>query len=263
MFYHNINPVLLRLGPLSVRYYGLIYALGFILVFYILRKTAIEKRIKNFNVEKSEELALWLILSVIMGARLTTVLIFNPGYYFSDPVEILKIWHGGLSFLGGFVSALIVGNWYCRKNNMNFGKLADIVIIPVSLILGLGRIANFINAELYGIKTSVKWCVVFPNVSGCRHPTQLYEAFAYILIFFIIFFLYKKYLGDYKEKKIIPGTTLWVFGLLYGIFRFIICFWKEQAVFYGLRQGQWFLLVLIIFSVVWLVRNYMIKNKPL
>lgn len=283
MFINNINPVLFHLGSIEIRYYGLVYVIGFIVLYLTLRRIAVKHYVKNFKKEDVEELTLWVILGLLIGARFAAIFIFNPSYYFANPSEMLKIWHGGMAFLGGFVGAFFAGYLYCKKHKINLFKIADILVIPASLMLSLGRLANFTNSELYGIKTSVPWCVQFLNVPGCRHPTQIYEAIAYFFLFIFLLVIYnkkfnmsnfgikKEKIKNLKKEKIKikaikakpekPGINFWTFGLGYGILRFIIGFWKDQPK-HLLKIGQWWCLLLIalsIFFLWWIKRRKRLK----
>ena len=132
MITHNINPVFLSIFGLDIRYYGLIYALGIILALIFMLKKAAEGEIKNLNTDKTYDIFIWMILSVVLGARIFYVLFYDLGYFAKNPLEILAIWNGGLSFHGGLVGAILAAYIFCRKNKIDFLKLTDIIIIPVA-----------------------------------------------------------------------------------------------------------------------------------
>ena len=236
MFYHNINPVLLHIGPLEIRYYGLAYAIGFILVYLYLKKSSNELKLKK---EEVENYTVMLALSVILSARIFYILFYNLKFYLEKPLEMLMLWHGGLSFHGGLFGAVLMSYLYCKKKKLSFLKLADHVIIPISFALFLGRIANFINGELYGRITSVPWAVKFPNAEGFRHPSQLYEAAKNLLIFFVLL--------PMKKRKLRDGIIFAVFLTLYGSIRFALEFFREPEVYLiGLTMGQFLSLITLL-----------------
>ena len=224
MFLHNLNPVLFELGPFEVRYYGLFYALGFIIAYLMLPHLA---KIRNINLSKDDaaDFILYLLIGIVAGARLVYVLVYNPLFYFSSPAEIIKLWHGGLSFHGGFLGAIIASYFFCRKKKIEFYDLADITVVPAALALSLGRIGNFINAELYGRIADVSWCVDYSQnqyvadvPSGCRHPSQIYESFKNFFIFAALWFI--------KDKKLPKGFMFWSFVALYGLLRALAEFFR-------------------------------------
>ena len=149
MFYHNISPVLLEIGPFQIRYYGLFYALGFVIAYFLIYYLAKRKELPLTKDDVADFLV-YEIIGIVLGARLIYVIFYNPLSYLQNPLEIIMLWHGGLSFHGGLAGAIIGGYLFCRKKKMEFYDLADIVVLPVALALALGRIGNFINAELVG-----------------------------------------------------------------------------------------------------------------
>ena len=225
MFFHNINPVLLGLGHFQIRYYGLLYALGFVITYFMLPRLA---RAKGLKISKDDvaDFLVYMIVGVIAGARLAYVLFYNPIYYLQNPFEIIALWHGGLSFHGGLFGAILAGYLFCKRKKIEFYDMADIVVVPVALALALGRIGNFMNAEIYGRITDVPWCVDYsrnkfvenlPN--GCRHPSQIYESIKNFFIFAVLWFV--------KEKKLPKGFMFWNFIALYGLLRTIMEFFRQ------------------------------------
>jgi len=162
----------------------------------------------------------YFILGTIIGGRLGHFLFYDISIFWTNPLQILMIWNGGMAFHGGILGGIIGAFLFLKKSKVKFYEMADKLMMPLAFALFLGRIANFINGELWGPITDVSWCVVFPNILGCRHPSQLYEAFYSILIFFILWFMKSKY----KLKK---GVVFWSFIAMYGLFRFIANFWRE------------------------------------
>jgi len=183
MFYHNIDPNILQLGPLSIRFYGMVYALGFILVSYILQKVATSGKIKNLDKEKAVDVLIYGMIGGLVGARIFHV-ISDFQLYKNNLPGIIAIWNGGLGFQGGLIGAIIVTFFYCKHHEINLFKVFDVVSVPLPLVIAFGRIANFINSEHLGFQTNVNWCVVFQRVDNvCRHPSQLYQSLSQFLIF--------------------------------------------------------------------------------
>jgi phosphatidylglycerol---prolipoprotein diacylglyceryl transferase len=243
MFIHNIDPVLISIGTLEIRYYGLVYSLGFLLVYFLLRYFN-DKKMINIDHEKIDTLIMYLMVGLIIGARLFEVIFWEPSYYFSDMRRILYIHQGGLSFHGGLFGVLLAGYLFCKKYKFNFFELADIISIPAALMLAFGRIANFINGELPGRISNVSWCVKFPDYDGCRHPSQLYGAIKRFLIFFWLFFILK--------KKFKHG------------FIFIVDFFRDNTLHFGLlTMGQILSIFTISISIYFLNKNHKKDLKKL
>jgi phosphatidylglycerol:prolipoprotein diacylglycerol transferase len=263
MFYNNINPVLLRLGPFEIRYYGIIYVLGFVIAYFFINYLARERELK-LSKDDVMDLLFYLIIGTILGARLFEIFVYNLEYYMTNPFEIIAIWHGGLSFHGGLIGAVIALSIYCRKKDLKFYDLADICVVPLAFALFLGRIGNFINGELVGRVTNVRWCVKFQNYSGCRHPSQLYESAKNLFMFFVLW--------NIKGKKLKKGVMFWSFVLMYSVLRFFIEFFREPdsqiGFIFGLTMGQWlnilmFIIGLYFFMKVSRIRLEETDNKQL
>jgi phosphatidylglycerol:prolipoprotein diacylglycerol transferase len=217
----NINPILVELGPIRVTWYGLMYVFGFFASYLLVRY---QMKRKDFGVSKLEveNLYFYLILGLVIGARLGYVLFYDLKMYLADPLEIFAIWHGGMSFHGGLIGVLIVGILFSWKNKKSFLKIADLFIVTAPIGLGFGRIGNFINGELYGRVTQVPWAMIFPTDKDLlpRHPSQLYEsALEGGVLFLILWFL--------KDKKLPTGGLLAIFLSLYGLFRFFVELFRE------------------------------------
>ena len=243
VFTHTLNPTILNLGPLEIRWYGVMYLLAFFVVNWFGKKAIKEGKLKLTEKELDDFLGM-LVLALIVGARLFYVIFYNPSYFIQSPWKIIAVWEGGLSFHGGLVGLLVVGWWYARKKNLSLLSLADIFVVPLALGNAFGRIGNFINGELYGIPTSLPWGVIFPGAEGARHPTQLYEAAYNIIIFAVLYSLRNK---DWKEGKLFG-----LFMILYGIFRFSVEFIKDLPMYGPLTMGQWLTIPVFIIGV-WLV----------
>jgi phosphatidylglycerol---prolipoprotein diacylglyceryl transferase len=225
MFYHNINPVITTIFGFEIRYYGLFYIIGFIIAYFLLNYLV---KIKHIKLTKDDILdyLLYLGFGMIIGSRVIYFLVYNPAQVFNDPLIFFKVWHGGMSFHGGFIGAIIAGYIFAKKKKVNYYDLADITVIPLTLALFLGRIGNFINGELYGRKYNGFFCVDYSKnnyINGpqdCRYPSQLFESIKNILIFVPLFYLSIK-------KKMKKGIIFWLFITLYGLFRFFIEFVRQ------------------------------------
>ena len=224
MIFHNINPVLLELGPFQVRYYGLFYALGFVIAYFLISYLS-KKRELKITKDDIADFLVYAIVGVVLGARLVYVFVYNPLFYLQNPLEIIAVWHGGLSFHGGLLGAIAATYLFCRRKKIKFYDIADIVVLPVALALALGRIGNFMNGELYGRLTDVSWCIDYSKnkfvenlPSGCRHPSQIYASIKNLTIFSILWLI--------KDKKLPKGFLFWSFVTLYGLFRTIVEFFR-------------------------------------
>jgi phosphatidylglycerol:prolipoprotein diacylglycerol transferase len=235
--YPNFNPDIVRFSlwgmPLQIRWYGLMYVLGFLLG-YILYKHNL--RFKKLSLDKDtyEGLIFAIMLGVILGGRLGYILFYNLPYYFTHPLEIFEVWQGGMSFHGGALGVIISGLIFARRHKLSFYKFADPAIPLVAIGLGLGRLGNFINGELYGRVTNVPWAMIFPDSDGLpRHPTQLYEMFLEGIVLAII--------AQYVYRKTrLEGLGFWTFIGGYGIIRFLIEFVREPDQIDLYKNGLFF-----------------------
>ena len=223
MYTHNLDPVLFDFGFLVIRWYSLAYIFG-ILIGWWLGKRIILKRFQyiNFDIKEFDNLITYIIISILLGGRIGYVLFYNFGYYLSNPLDILKIWEGGMSFHGALIGIILGTYWFSIKKNVSTFFLLDIVSFVAPIGIFFGRIANFINGELVGKTTDVFWGVIFPNIdNNIRHPSQLYEAFFEGVVLFIIMnlVLFRK---NYKT-----GTCSYMFLIFYGIFRIFSEFFRE------------------------------------
>lgn len=230
--YPDINPEIIRIGPFAVRWYGLMYLIGFASS-YLLVRYQIKKRQKTeekitltatyrpLPISYVDSLYSYLIIGLILGARLGYVIFYNPSHYIRYPLDIFAIWHGGMSFHGGLIGSIIAGAIFCKRQKIDFWHTSDLIIVTAPIGIGLGRIGNFINGELYGRVTDVPWAMVFPSGGPYpRHPSQLYEFFLEgILLFSILWVL--------KDKGLRTGVLSSIFLILYGSFRFFVEFFRE------------------------------------
>jgi phosphatidylglycerol---prolipoprotein diacylglyceryl transferase len=228
--YPDIDPVIIKIGPLALRWYGLMYVFGFVssylLVMYQLKK-------KKINIARAEidDLFFYLILGLIVGARLGYVLFYNLGFYLENPAEALVLWHGGMSFHGGLIGAAIAGYIVIKRKRLNFFEIGDLIIPTCPVGLMFGRLGNFINGELFGKPSHVPWAMVFPQGGPQpRHPSQLYEAFLEGLVMFVVLWIY-------KDKKKRDGDVLALFLVLYGVFRIFCEIFREPDLQLGYFLG--------------------------
>jgi len=230
MTYPHIDPNFLKLGPLEFRWYGLMYICSFIAAYFII---LLEVRRRGIALAKDKvaDLIVTEALGVILGGRLWYILFYNLSYYISHPVKLFAIWEGGMSFHGGLTGAIVAGLYFTRKHKVGFYLLADIGFLAGPIGLGLGRIGNFINGELYGRVTNVPWGMVFPGGGNQpRHPSQLYEAFLEGPLMFLILFAISR-----KVRQ--EGVVFWSFITLYGLFRFLVEYLREPDAHLGYLFG--------------------------
>ena len=227
----DINPILIDLGLIRVSWYGMMYVLGFIGSYLLVRY---QMKRKDFGVSRVEveNLYFYLIIGLMVGARLGYVLFYDLKMYWADPLEIFAIWRGGMSFHGGLIGVLIVGVSFSWRNKKSFWKIADLIIVTAPIGLGLGRIGNFINGELYGRVTNLPWGMIFPRGGPLpRHPSQLYESALEGGVLFVILWLL-------KDKKLPIGGLLALFLFFYGCFRSFVEFFREPDGHIGFIIGS-------------------------
>ncbi len=245
--YPLIDPVLFKIGPLEVRWYGVMYLLGFLVAYFVIR-SELKRKGGPIPVEAAGDFLFYLIVGLLVGARIGYALFYNFEVYVSAPWEILALWHGGMSFHGGLVGMVVAGWIFARKAQASFIELADIGALAVPIGLMLGRIGNFINGELFGRVTTLPWGVVFPLGGAVpRHPSQLYEAFFEgPVLFGILWWL--------RLRRGRPGDVLVAFFIGYGIFRFLIEFLREPDVQIGfifrwVTMGQILCVVMVVAGI--------------
>ena len=263
----DINPDIAKFSlfglNLQVRWYGFFYVLSFILAYLLYRKNLKLRGIELKN-DLYESAIFYVMLGVILGGRLGYVLFYNFAYYFHHPLGIFAVWEGGMSFHGGILGVITAGVLFARKNKFSFYGLADSAMPLAALGLGLGRLGNFINAELYGKPTTLPWGMIFPNSDGVpRHPTQLYELFLEGIVLAIVSQLLLR-----KVRK--EGFVFWAFIGMYGVFRFLIEFVREPDsldfytvygfIFGFMSIGQFLSMLMIIASGIGMFLIY--REKP-
>ena len=236
MFINNFDPVAIQIFSIEIRWYSLAYIIG-ILLGWILSKRFF---ISNVELkEKFDDFLTFVILGIIIGGRLGYVILYNPNYYLDNLIDIFKIWEGGMSFHGGLIGVVLASIYFAKKNNQNFFIYLDVISIVAPIGIFFGRIANFINSELYGTETNLPWAVQFIKIDNLyRHPTQLYEAlFEGLILFLILIYLRNK--GLIKITGLMSG----IFLICYSIFRFMIEFLRvpDEQIGYlilNLTMGQ-------------------------
>lgn len=260
---HNLDPVLLSLGPLDIRWYGVMYVLGLFIAVWWLGKRQEKGLFVLPKKENIQDMAFYGFLGILIGGRLGNCFLYNASYMLRNPIEIFEVWKGGMSFHGGMVGAA-VGLWiYSKKIKVPFMHLLDNTALVCTVGLGLGRVANFINGELYGKATTVPWAVIFPQAGDNlpRHPVQLYQAFTDGVVLLIIMFLFSR-----KPRK--NGFLSGVFGVTYGILRIITePFRAEDPVLSGccgLTKGQIYSVLTLIAGIlilIWSAKQEVITKK--
>ena len=258
MFINNFDPVALEIFSLEIRWYSLAYIAGILLGWTLSKKFFIsDPGLKN----KFDDFIGYIILGIVVGGRLGYVIFYNLNYYSNNLLDIFKIWQGGMSFHGGLLGIITVSIWFAKKNNQNALIYLDIVSIVAPIGIFFGRIANFINSELYGTETSIFWGVKFVQIDNLyRHPSQLYEAFFEGLILFIIL-LYFRNKGFLKK----PGFISGLFLIFYSIFRFLIEFFRvpdEQLgyLIFNLTMGQIISFIFLLIGFYLIITRYEIKK---
>ena len=253
-FYHSLNPVALSLGPLSIRWYGLAYLVGFVLAGVVMYRTAQHWKL-NVTLDDVLNLMAGISFGVIVGARLFYVIFYGAGYYVAHPLDAFALSQGGMSFDGGLVGAVVGGSIVCKASGLSIPTICDLGVIGAPLGLFFGRCANFINGELWGKPTDLPWGVMFETGGAVyRHPSQLYEALLEGLLMFAILYVLSR---KYPPRP--QGTFIGTFLMLYGIFRFVVEFVRvpdeQLGYLFGsfITMGQLLSLPLVVFGIVVLV----------
>jgi phosphatidylglycerol:prolipoprotein diacylglycerol transferase len=252
----DFNPVAFSVGPVEIRWYALAYMAGFILGWRTCLALAGQRR-TNPAPEYYDEFLTWAVIGTILGGRIGYVLFYQPDYYFAHPRDMLEVWHGGMSFHGGLIGVLTVSLLFTRLHKLSYFAFTDILACVTPIGLFFGRIANFVNDELYGRVTDVPWGVVFPRGGNLpRHPSQLYEAGLEGLVLFLILMGLSQIPAVRKRTGFLSGTFL----ALYAAFRFGIEFFREpdkQLGFLigGATMGQLLCIPMFIFGVYLIVRS--------
>ena len=259
MFINNFDPVAIELFSFEIRWYSLSYIIGIILGWFLAKKFFISNQeIKD----KFDDYITYLIIGIILGGRMGYVLIYDLDYYINNPIDILKIWQGGMSFHGGLLGIIFVSILYAKNNKQSPFSYLDIVAIVSPVGIFFGRISNFINSELYGIETNLPWAVKFIKIDNLyRHPSQLYEAALEGIILFIILVYFRR-----KGFLRFPGMISGIFLTLYSLFRFIIEFVRvpdEQLGYltFNLTMGQIISLIFFVVGIYLITAKYETEKK--
>ena len=252
-----IDPVAVELGPLAIRWYALAYLVGLIVGWRLARRLAAAPP-RLMRAERVDDVLAWIVLGVVAGGRLGYVLFYKPGYYLAHPDEVLFLWQGGMSFHGGFAGVVLAVFLFARRHKLPILRVGDIVAAVAPLGLFLGRLANFVNGELYGRASDVSWAMVFPSdpAQVPRHPSQLYEAALEGLLLGLVMLA----LASRERVRARPGLLAGVFFLGYGLARSFAELFREPDAHLGfilgpVTMGQLLCLPLIVAGLFLLVRR--------
>ena len=256
MFINNFDPVAFQILSLEIRWYSLAYIFGILLGWIYCKKKLIKDR---HIINLFDDFITYIIIGIILGGRLGYALFYNLGHYLENPVEILMVWNGGMSFHGGLIGVVIASKLFSKKHELNQFIFLDLVALSAPIGIFFGRIANFINSELYGRAADFPWSVEFVLIDNIRrHPSQLYEAFFEgIILFFILQYFFRK---DYLKK---PGKISALFLIFYSLFRFLTEFFRSPDPQIGylilnLTLGQ---LISVLFLIVGIFLFFIKKNE--
>ncbi len=259
MLINNFDPVAIQIFSFEIRWYSLAYIGGILIGWYLSKKILITNQSLR---DRFDDYITYLILGIIIGGRLGYVTFYNPEYYSNNLIEIIKIWKGGMSFHGGLIGVVIASFYFAKKYDQNIFYYLDIVSIVAPIGIFFGRIANFINSELYGIETTLPWGVKFLQVDDLyRHPSQLYEAFLEGLVLFLILLYYKN-----KNFLKYPGVISGLFLIFYSIFRISIEFFRvpdDQLgyIFLNVSMGQIISFVFLLSGIYLIYKKYAYKKE--
>jgi phosphatidylglycerol:prolipoprotein diacylglycerol transferase len=262
LIHPQFDPVAISIGPLAIRWYGLMYLVGFILFILLGRWRAKRFPERGFTAQSLDDLLFYGVLGVVLGGRLGQVLFYDPGYYFAHPLEIAAVWKGGMSFHGGFLGVLVAMALYARKAGLGFWQVTDFIAPLVPTGLAAGRLGNFINGELWGREADpdLPWAMVFPQAGDApipRHPSQLYEMGLEGFALFAILWWYSS-----RPRPTMAVSAVFLIG--YGCFRFIGEYFREPdagifGLSYTVSMGQWLSLPMVLAGIYLLLRAH--RNK--
>ncbi|MBV9387329.1 MAG: prolipoprotein diacylglyceryl transferase [Chroococcidiopsidaceae cyanobacterium CP_BM_ER_R8_30] len=274
LYYPEINPIALKIGPFTVHWYGIMYLIGFVGGWGVLW-LRIRKPCWNWTSEQLSDLLFYVVLGVVLGGRIGYVLFYNLPFYVTHPIQIFEMWDGGMSFHGGLLGVLLAMWLYSRRHNRGFFEVVDFIAPAVPIGLGTGRIGNFINGELWGKVSNLPWAMQLPchetrfwrycdgavtGYSQPRQPSQLYEAFLEGLVMFVVLWWFS---AKPRPRMAVSG----LFALLYGVFRFGVEFVRlpdpqlGYLAFGWLTMGQVLSLPLILGGILLLKISYSSKFK--
>ena len=255
-----IDPIIFSIGPVSLRWYGTMYLIGFLAAMFMANKAA-DRSNGLWTRDQVSDLLFYGFLGVILGGRVGSVLFYQFEYFLSDPLYLFEIWQGGMSFHGGLLGVILAVFIFARKTNKSFLTVGDFVAPLVPIGLGMGRLGNFINAELWGRQTDVSWAMVFPTdpLQVPRHPSQLYEfALEGVVLFAIVYII--------SRKTRSPGLASGAFLIGYGVFRSIVEFFREPDAHLGLyfsfiSKGQILSIPMILVGILIIYLGYLSQQK--
>ena len=261
IIFPNIDPVILSISdtPLKITWYSLSYVVGILVAWVYIKYLNRLNKPNSLPIKVIDDLITYLILGIVIGGRLGYVLFYDLANSLNNPLSIIQTWNGGMSFHGGLLGVIIASFIYCKIYKLQFFSIMDLLACATPIGLCLGRIANFINGELYGRITDVSWGVIFPGQSEPRHPSQIYESFLEGLILFLILFTL------YNKVKRFPGTASGLFLILYALFRGLIENYREPDGHIGfiisnITMGQLLSAPMIITGLAILYYNYRFKT---
>ena len=251
---HDINPIFITLGSFHIYWYGIMYLVAFLMASYIgnyyIKNNAVDISTENFS-----DLLFYIFLGVLLGGRIGYSIFYNLSYTLENPVSILYIWNGGMSFHGGFIGVFLSIIYFCKKANKPFFEITDFIVKLVPIGLFTGRIGNFINGELWGSPTNLPWGVIFSKIDNVsRHPTQLYEALLEGLLLFII-------LNTFIPKNIKTSTVTAYFLIFYSLFRFSIEFFRVPDLHIGYLLFNWVTMGQILCVPMFILGLYILKIR--
>ncbi len=260
----NFDPIALQLGPLAVRWYGLMYLIAFALVLILGRMRIRNQPWVAITTRDLDDMLFFGVLGVVLGGRLGYILFYKPLEYLHDPIRIFFVWEGGMSFHGGFLGVVVAMILFARSRSKQWLTVTDFVAPLCPLGLGAGRIGNFINGELWGRPSELPWAMVFPQAADgiARHPSQLYEFALEGLVLFALVWLYSR-----RWRPL--GAVSGMFLIGYGVLRFVVEFTREPDEFlgllgFGLSMGQWLSMPMIVAGValMWWANKHGQRHKP-
>jgi len=252
LIHPNFDPIALQLGPVAIRWYGLMYLTAFAIVIVLGRMRIRNQPWLSISSSDLDDMLFYGVLGVVLGGRLGYILFYKPAEYLHDPIRIFFVWEGGMSFHGGFLGVLVAMLWFARSHGKKWLQVTDFIAPLCPLGLGAGRIGNFINGELWGRPSDLPWAMVFPQVDGlARHPSQLYEFLLEGLLLFALVWFYSR-----RWRPL--GAVSGVFLAGYGVLRFLVEFTREPDSFLGLltlelSMGQWLSLPMIAAGVAMII----------
>jgi len=257
MYIHDLNPVLINFGFFEIRWYSLAYVFGILIGWWIAKKIIIlkiESKTVTFDVKSFDDLISYIIISIILGGRLGYIIFYNPSYYFDNPLDALKIWQGGMSFHGALIGIIFGTYLFANKAKINLFFFLDVIACVAPVGIFFGRVANFINGELYGKPSNLYFSVIFPEVDKIpRHPSQLYEAVLEGIILFVIF------ISVFYKKQNKTGVVSALFMILYGFFRVIAEQFREPDIQIGYIFNSFSMGSVLSFSMV-LIGLFILKK---